>query len=469
EAWQSRRDQYCLLHFQRDRRVIPFLAMTSVFLLFSLLIVSPVFAGFGISPAAIIQEHLKPGAKVTQEINLSRSDPNEDLIILVEPDLGEFEQWFEFEPAKSFLFPQGEERTKVKVHISIPEDVAYEKYSGYIRIKATPKEKNQSGVAVIKGARMDVELITTDIDLAQLIIRAITIEDIEGENPLEVVIKAENNGNVPTAPSKVVVEISDLANRLLENIETDDLETIAPSQTKEITAKLKTELGDGEYFANAQIWLKDKKLREERLVFKITGRGEKELKPIGMDQETDQDKLAKDKRTISYLLALFITIILIIITIVWAIRTYKNRNEKENKKKKTTRLIILISLLALSSLSSLVTFRLYKKSQEVFTEEIKGVTHQQPTVTPVPPKVTIFPQDQDFNPMVVSNDKGESRYQIYEKPDLNSKIIYFAIEGESFDVIDEMSQWYRVILSDGTDGWLPKASVVRMEEKDLLE
>ena len=49
---------------------------------------TPILAGFGVSPTNVYNEFLKPGAKFERVVTLSRSDPYEDLDVIVEPSLG---------------------------------------------------------------------------------------------------------------------------------------------------------------------------------------------------------------------------------------------------------------------------------------------------------------------------------------------------------------------------------------------
>lgn len=67
-------------------------------LFFFYIFTTPALAGFGVSPADISNNHLKPGDNFEKEITLSRSDINEDLKVTIETDLKEAEDWFQFEP-----------------------------------------------------------------------------------------------------------------------------------------------------------------------------------------------------------------------------------------------------------------------------------------------------------------------------------------------------------------------------------
>lgn len=50
-------------------------------------------------------------------------------------------------------------------------------------------------------------------------------------------------------------------------------------------------------------------------------------------------------------------------------------------------------------------------------------------------------------------------YLIYESASTDSKPLYTANEDEEFDVQEERGDWYKVLLKDGTYGWLQKSIV----------
>jgi hypothetical protein len=58
----------------------------------------------------------------------------------------------------------------------------------------------------------------------------------------------------------------------------------------------------------------------------------------------------------------------------------------------------------------------------------------------------------------------DSKYRVYESNSLSSNVIYLAEEGEQFKMIQETAEWYRIELSDGQTGWLPKNSVKGKEQ-----
>ncbi|MGI5825785.1 MAG: SH3 domain-containing protein [Patescibacteria group bacterium] len=47
--------------------------------------------------------------------------------------------------------------------------------------------------------------------------------------------------------------------------------------------------------------------------------------------------------------------------------------------------------------------------------------------------------------------------------DMGSPVVYTALEGEEFTVLEEQARWYRVELPGGVSGWIPKDNIKRTE------
>jgi hypothetical protein len=164
------------------------------------LMVKPVFAGFGVSPAEIYNDSLKPGAKFEKEIVLSRSDPAENLKVVIETDLGETESWVKFDPGKEFIFPKGQTRKTIKVIVSIPNNAELKNYKGLLRIKASSADSSNSGVSIVQGARMEVTLVTTSINVDILSIKGLNIPDVDFQKPIKLLVNVYNGGNTENDP-----------------------------------------------------------------------------------------------------------------------------------------------------------------------------------------------------------------------------------------------------------------------------
>lgn len=448
------------------------LAFPISFLLLLFVFAKEAWAGFGVSPAIIKNEYLKPGSYFVKEITLSRSDPVEDLEIVVEPDLEEMNQWITFEPGNKFIFKKGQKIYKMKAIFDIPEDAPYKRYSGAIRVKAhNVAGPEEGGVSVVKGARLEVNLVTTEISLADLLVRAITVkEDVKPGQLLEVSLLIENRGNTPASP-RAEIAITDLNSKHLETIESDVVDSIPEMETKEVFARFRPSVPQGEYFGVVKVFLGSKVLREEKVVFRILGAVPQAEKKQSASIADVVKKISVPKKLVLPLVSgLLVTAIVISLTL-FALKT------KDKKKKiilfASAAGILLISLtvgvtllvLSLTNKGSEETAPLAKEeSGRIMGEETEPVEEAQAEAAPeVAGAETSEPNVEKFIPLVVEDEAGEKFYHIYEKPELESKVVYSATEGEQFTVLEEVSRWYRVELPIGLTGWLPKENVKRVD------
>lgn len=419
----------------------------SLFIFSFFFLAKPALAGFGISPADIYNDHLKPGASFEKEIVLSRSDPDEDLKIVIETDLKEAESWFEFEPGREFVFPAGQSRYTLKVKVNIDPQAEIKTYKGVIRIKASSLDSENSGVSIIKGARMEVNLVTTTIDVDTLIIRSTKISDTEWDKPIKLSILAENSGNTKIAPSKVSLEIQSLNKSVIETQEVTKLEKIEPNTTKEIFAEFKNNLDSGEYFGLVKIYNGKNVIYSDRLVFKINSTS------VGKDKSEISQKsffnkvsnLIKENR-VEIIAILIISLIPIIIGI--AIYKYEKIAFIKNIFLVGTIIYTIIAL----ALLSLYHFK-WKTNNFAKPGDEGDVKGEIVEVTPTDtPKVK-----EESSPLIINKDYDG--YPVYRTPDLNSEVIYTAGEDEELQVLSQKDGWYQVSFGQGSGGWLPQSSV----------
>ena len=229
----------------------------TIFLSFGLLLFLPevVHAGFGISPAGITNTSLKKGTQYIQEMTISRSDPDEELIAIIQPDLGEMNGWVTFEPSMNVTLPVGVQRVPIKVIVNVPADAAIKDYKGVFRILASPKEKVK-GVSIVKGARVDIKVATTDDSIIDLEIRSASIPDVYEKEDMNVTLKIQNNGNTPVAPSKLEVRVQNLLEEEIAILETDLIEMAPEYLFSEVKAIIKNHgLLAGEYYGNIKVFV----------------------------------------------------------------------------------------------------------------------------------------------------------------------------------------------------------------------
>lgn len=392
---------------------------------------SPVLAGFGVSPYYVYNQHLKPGSVYESEIILSRSDSNEDLLIKAEPEVGQISSWFTFKPANQFTFPKGQNRFPLKVVVTVPQDAKLDNYKGVIRVKATSSENAPAGgVSVVKGARLEVDLITTNIDVSQL-----TVEDIKADpvtqtdaaQKLMLHLKVRNDGNTAAGPTKVTIDLTDTLNNNITSLtNTNTIQSVPANETKIVDAEFTTNLNPGEYFASTRVFLNDSLIKEDRLVIKV----------LAPPPSARTLPLPRSLTSISPFSLYLLLILIIGCTISFVL--YRLH-------KKTLSLIILLLTIAVFLLS-LVFLNPANRIKGVSVQKSPAVDlpAKAPTTAPLPVQVT---------------DPSGATYSIYQEASLASKVIYTARENEKMKVIDRSGDWYLVKTSNDLTGWLPSTSV----------
>lgn len=441
----------------------------TIVLSLSLLIFLPetVHAGFGISPAGITNSSLKKGTQYVQDMIISRSDPDEELVAIIEPDLGELNGWVTFEPSMNVTLPVGETRVPIKVIVNIPADAATKNYTGLFRILATPKEKVK-GVSIVKGARVDIKLATTEDSLIDLEIRAASIPDTYEKEDMTVDLKIQNNGNTNLAPSKVEVTVQNLLEKEIAVLETDLIEEAPAYLFSDVKAIIKNHgLVAGEYYGNIKVFVGGKSQYENKVVFKVLPEKIFEEVCVGAPEVISSNRLP---------IFIGVSLLGLALTAYYTFREMKNNKKmKQNKK--------LINLLAFLFFVILMYL--------VFVQDVIGVMDRKCTMELVPPtqnteekveptKIPSVEPSSSVQGLEIKNEnKGsettfdelnvglttqDSKYRVYETNSLSANVIYLAEEGEQFKMIQETAEWYRIELSNGQTGWLPKNSTKEVEQ-----
>ena len=230
------------------------------------LYVTTTYAGFGITPPYVTNASLTRNSVYDQTIYLVRSDPTSDLKATISIDVPGINEWFTINEGREFLLPQGVQKVPMTVHVAVPDGADYKQYKGNIRIKTGPPDDKVSAgaVSISLGAQIDVDITVIDKEIRDFKVRKIGVSDLNeghkvawlyfpGKIRFDMLI--ENTGNVPVAPSDVVMRIYDkTGNVLLE--ETHKLGSVAevdPFKTDTITAELPTRLPSGSYLARFEI------------------------------------------------------------------------------------------------------------------------------------------------------------------------------------------------------------------------
>lgn len=427
--------------------------------IFGFVFTGRVDAGIGISPPTILNQNLKPGAVLEETIVLSQSDPTEELLVTIEPDLGEINNWITFEPSQQFTVPVGQQRYSFKIIVNVPADAELKPYDGYIRIKASPTtEAAPGGVAVVKGARMEVNLLTTDLDFTNLVVRKIDLADVPDGESIALEMLVENNGNVAAAPNRVEIDIQDLNQNSLQILETNDIENVEPNQTATIFAYLDGyTVKPGEYFAVTKVFLNDDLLREERLVFRILGEGEVEEIVISQDENTLTDRFGEENLALTFFLIVFLGGVSIVFFVLF-IKSTKKKETLREKEKLSLGFILAFILLAIVVTVVINYDQIFNYTNDSGAE-VELLDEAEADVAGL--------NDENIPPLQVKPSADTITYNLYADPDESSDIVHVATQGEKFKVLDETEEWYQVRVNTTVVGWLSKNTVVESVVEDI--
>jgi hypothetical protein len=247
-------------------------------------------AGFGVSPPLIQNHQLTPGSIYKQEIMLLRSEAAEDLKADVKINAPEIASWISLDQGNSFILPKGKYQVPMVVTFKVPKGAQLGEYTGAMDVKVS-QAAGGGGVSIALGARIDIDLALTNVSQSKFLVRVISIPDFERLGSpwnwktwapifnrlfykIKVVMNIENQGNIKTAPSKVSIEIWDLAKqKKLETTIDSSVEKIAPFSTKAVTAKFVTHLGVGQYWAKVRIYNQQDVVNYYEIAFTIAAPG----------------------------------------------------------------------------------------------------------------------------------------------------------------------------------------------------
>lgn len=244
---------------------------------------SVALAGFGITPPYVRNDKLTQGSSFTQEIILVRGDPVEDLKAEITLNVPGIEDWITIDRGTEFLLPSGAKQVPMLVTISVPQNAAYERYKGSIRIRTLSPDP-ASGVSIALGAQIDVDIRVVD-EIRDFEVKRVKISETEEprrflwfEFPgrIQFSMGIENTGNAPTAPSKVQLDIYDRrGNVVLETAyNINEIEEVLPFETRDTHAFIPTRLPPGAYLVKYSIFrFEDEVKRSGELTLSVLPEG----------------------------------------------------------------------------------------------------------------------------------------------------------------------------------------------------
>lgn len=246
-------------------------------------------AGFGISPPYLKNQQLAPGSKYVQNIMLLRSEAEEELRATVKINAPDIVSWITIDKGNEFNLPKGQFQVPMAITVNVPKTAELGNYKGNINIKISSAGGAEgTGVSIALGARLDVDLVVTNVVYSDFLVRAASIPDFEMLgwpwrwsifshflHRASVVLNIENLGNIKTAPSKVTLDIFDITkNRLLESASDSSLKEIEPFATAETIAHFPTKLNIGQYWGRVKVYKDSTITNSYEIAFTIAKPGE---------------------------------------------------------------------------------------------------------------------------------------------------------------------------------------------------
>jgi hypothetical protein len=246
--------------------------------------VSETEAAFGISPAEITIDYLSPGMEVDKEFLISRTELNSDADIVVEPDIPGADSWVKIDPDVAFTIPKGQRTKTMKVVITVPQNAPYKSYEGYLNVKVGGVGKT-SGVTVVEGVAISVNLSVTKEKISKMLIRKIEIPTTEEGKPIRLLVSIENQGNQEIKPDKFSLLVKNSFGIEVMNSEYTKLANVSPGKLEDAVAEFENKLTKGEYKADVSITYNGQEIKKGTIAFRVEKK--QEFKSAGLNGKTN--------------------------------------------------------------------------------------------------------------------------------------------------------------------------------------
>jgi hypothetical protein len=302
---------------------------------FFILDTSVAHAGFGITPPYVRNDKLTQGSSFTQEIILVRGDPVDDLKAEITLNVPGIEDWITIDRGTEFLLPAGSKQVPMRVTITVPQNAAYERYQGTIRIRTLSPDP-ASGVSIALGAQIDVDLRVVD-EIRDFEVKRVQISEteeprrlwwLEFPGKIQFSMGIENTGNAPTSPSRVQLDIYDRrGNVVLEtSYNTNEIEEVLAFETRDTIAFLPTKLPPGAYLVKYSIFrFEDEVKRSGELTLSVLPKGTLAgYVGYGFDGLSFRDKLT---------LIVPVGVLALLVLLVVVVFAFRRKNAKRRHKK----------------------------------------------------------------------------------------------------------------------------------------
>lgn len=279
----------------------------------------------GVSPARLTNKNLMPGSRYQQEFIVSRSESDVAADVEIEIQGDEIKDWLTVTP-DGMKMPQGTNSVKFTVTVKVPNDATAGKYEGSVLVQIVDEEK-EGQVILVPGAKIEANLTVSDKEIDEYSVKKATIATHHQGEKLVMEVELDNTGNVPVAPMRAEIAISDINNKEVKEIESVEIkgEVDAFSMGTVQIIFDDPELDVGSYYGDLKIYDDGKMVYEDKILFKVE---EALPQPTAKKEEEDEES-----NVVKIILYIGLTGILVAAVVVVVVKMKQQSGAGEGKKK----------------------------------------------------------------------------------------------------------------------------------------
>lgn len=409
-------------------------------------------ASLSTTPAGLIADNMLVGNTYDYTLDFGLSDITQDTQVVITTELGDMETWATFNPGKEFTYKKDLEKQVITISFNVPSTAAVKRYQGFIRINAETMDATATA-SIIGGSRVDVDFTLTNEVVKNLTVTKASIANFPIGSPLALALNLHNLGNSLDNISKVNLQIIDLNFKDVVTLSSLVVTSVNPISYKEAIYEFDNTLAKGQYLANLFISNDNGTVHEaQKLAFSVDV-----AEPlVAVTPVLDQNSII-----IISLLLFSGAIILILIVYITMKRI----------KPKDAAVALICTILLTPVMAYLVKgYQDYYKTSEMITShalliaktnvETKTAVSDEGTTKKVL-GINVLGEETSDKPLsnkpATKNEQGD--YIVFQSPDFTSEQVHFIKEGQTIKAVEDLPDWYKVQISEGVFGYLPKVSV----------
>lgn len=230
-----------------------FLIFLFLFLFGSLLFVQSVSAvAIGVSRADLVFEEVLRAGYAEETVVVSTDSPTPITAAFeVEGDIAEWVRFIPENANESFEFSANSPQ-QVTIIVEPSADAANGEYEGLIRVitgEISRDSDGQFGTSTRAAFGIDTTVDVTDTEVSSCVIGGLTLQDTEITQPIDLVYRVENTGNVRVQPELDVIIYDMNAEDVVERQTVQTSEETLPTTTEQFIAQVTNTLEPGQYWA----------------------------------------------------------------------------------------------------------------------------------------------------------------------------------------------------------------------------